>query len=55
MGAQAIHWSCDGSPAFELTESTRTAVGTTVTLTLLDEEKRIPRRLSHSPARQDLL
>ena len=38
-GAQAIHWSCDGSPAFELTDSSRTAVGTTVTLTLLDEEK----------------
>ena len=36
--AQAIHWSCDGSPAFELTESPRTQVGTTVTLTLQDEE-----------------
>ena len=37
-GATAIHWSCDGSPAFELTESTRTTPGTTVTLTLMDEE-----------------
>jgi molecular chaperone HtpG len=36
--AQAIHWSCDGSPEFELTESSRTQRGTTVTLTLLDEE-----------------
>lgn len=37
-GAQAVHWSCDGSPEFELSESSRTTVGTTVTLTLLDEE-----------------
>jgi molecular chaperone HtpG len=36
--AQAIHWSCDGSPEFQLTESSRTKRGTTVTLTLLDEE-----------------
>ncbi len=36
--ATAIHWSCDGSPEFELTESTRTNPGTTITLTLLDEE-----------------
>jgi molecular chaperone HtpG len=36
--SQAIHWSCDGSPAFELTEGTRTTPGTTVTLTLMDEE-----------------
>jgi molecular chaperone HtpG len=38
-GAQAVHWSCDGSPAFELSESTRTQRGTTVTLTLQDEEQ----------------
>ncbi|MDJ0844985.1 molecular chaperone HtpG [Crocosphaera sp.] len=38
-GAQAIHWSCDGSPEFELTESSRTQVGTTVTLTLMDDEQ----------------
>jgi molecular chaperone HtpG len=37
--AQAIHWSCDGSPAFELTDSSRTERGTTVTLTLQDEEE----------------
>ncbi len=37
-GAQAVHWSCDGSPEFELTESSRTQVGTTVTLTLMDDE-----------------
>ncbi|MEM7592482.1 MAG: molecular chaperone HtpG, partial [Cyanobacteria bacterium P01_A01_bin.83] len=37
-GATAVHWSCDGSPEFELTESDRTTVGTTITLTLMDEE-----------------
>src|SRR4028118_411580 len=37
-GAQAVHWSCDGSPAFQLEESTRTQRGTTVTLTLQEEE-----------------
>ncbi len=37
-GAQAVHWYCDGSPAFELSESTRTERGTTITLTLQDEE-----------------
>lgn len=37
-GAQAVHWSCDGSPEFELSESNRTTPGTTVTLTLMDEE-----------------
>ncbi|MDB9513663.1 molecular chaperone HtpG [Kamptonema animale CS-326] len=38
-GAQAVHWSCDGSPAFELTDSPRTERGTTITLTLQDEEE----------------
>lgn len=38
-GAQAVHWSCDGSPEFELTDSDRGQVGTTVTLTLLDDEQ----------------
>ena len=37
-GATAVHWSCDGSPEFELTESDRKAVGTTITLHLQDEE-----------------
>lgn len=37
-GSQAVHWSCDGSPAFELTDSERTEPGTTITLTLLDDE-----------------
>lgn len=37
-GAQAVHWSCDGSPAFQLEDSSRTERGTTVTLTLMDEE-----------------
>jgi len=37
--AQPVHWSCDGTTEFELTDSTRTARGTTVTLHLLEEEK----------------
>ncbi|NJL37007.1 MAG: molecular chaperone HtpG [Leptolyngbyaceae cyanobacterium SM1_4_3] len=37
-GAQAVHWSCDGSTQFELSDSSRTERGTTVTLTLQDEE-----------------
>ncbi len=38
-GSQAVHWSCDGSPAFQLEDSSRTQRGTTVTLTLQDEEQ----------------
>ena len=38
-GSQAVHWSCDGSPAFELSESSRTERGTTITLTLQEEEQ----------------
>jgi molecular chaperone HtpG len=38
-GAQAVHWSCDGSPQFELSESSRSDRGTTITLTLQEEEK----------------
>ena len=37
-GATAIHWSCDGSPSFEISESSRTERGTTITLTIQDEE-----------------
>ncbi|MBF2002064.1 MAG: molecular chaperone HtpG [Synechococcales cyanobacterium C42_A2020_086] len=37
-GAQAVHWSCDGSTQFEISESERSSIGTTVTLTLMDEE-----------------
>jgi molecular chaperone HtpG len=37
-GAEAVHWSCDGSPEFELSESDRKSRGTTVTLTLQDDE-----------------
>ncbi|AFZ47450.1 ATP-binding region ATPase domain protein [Cyanobacterium stanieri PCC 7202] len=37
-GATPVHWSCDGSPEFELSESSRTTPGTTITLTVLDEE-----------------
>ncbi|WP_414549621.1 molecular chaperone HtpG [Anabaena sp. CCY 0017] len=38
-GAQAVHWTCDGSPAFTLEESPRTTRGTTITLTLQGEEE----------------
>ena len=38
-GAKAVHWSCDGSPEFEISDSTRTERGTNITLTLQDEEK----------------
>jgi molecular chaperone HtpG len=37
-GAEAVHWSCDGSPTFQLEDSPRTEHGTTVTLTLMDDE-----------------
>ncbi|BCX10083.1 MAG: hypothetical protein KatS3mg066_3942 [Fischerella sp.] len=37
-GAQAVHWTCDGSPEFTLEESSRTARGTTITLHLMEEE-----------------
>jgi molecular chaperone HtpG len=38
-GAEAVHWSCDGSTAFTLEASDRTDRGTTITLTLQEEEK----------------
>ncbi|MDX2100773.1 MAG: molecular chaperone HtpG, partial [Leptolyngbyaceae cyanobacterium bins.59] len=38
-GAQAVHWSCDGSTEFILEDSARTERGTTITLTLQDEEE----------------
>ncbi len=37
-GAEAVHWSCDGSPEFELSASDKTSIGTTITLTMMDEE-----------------
>jgi molecular chaperone HtpG len=37
-GAQAVHWTCDGSTQFELSESDRSDRGTTITLTLMEEE-----------------
>ena len=37
-GAQPIHWSCDGSTSFELSEGDRTERGTTITLYLNDDE-----------------
>jgi len=38
-GAQAVHWSCEGTTEFRLEDSTRSDRGTTVTLTLLEEEQ----------------
>jgi molecular chaperone HtpG len=38
-GAQAVHWTCDGSPEFTLDESSRTTRGTTITLTLMSDEE----------------
>ncbi|MEA5599675.1 molecular chaperone HtpG [Nostoc sp. UHCC 0252] len=38
-GAQAVHWTCDGSPAFTLEDSSRTTRGTTITLSLEGEEE----------------
>lgn len=38
-GAQAVHWSCDGSTEFELSDSDRPTRGTTITLHLQDEEQ----------------
>jgi molecular chaperone HtpG len=37
-GSTPVHWSCDGSPSFEISESSRTERGTKITLTLQDEE-----------------
>ena len=38
-GSAAVHWSCDGSPEFELSDSDKTTIGTRITLHLQDEEK----------------
>ena len=38
-GAEAVHWSCDGTTEFELSPSERMEVGTTVTLHLLEDEQ----------------
>ncbi|URR35628.1 molecular chaperone HtpG [Thermosynechococcus sp. HN-54] len=37
-GAVSVHWICDGSTEFTLSDGQRTTVGTTVTLTLQDSE-----------------
>jgi molecular chaperone HtpG len=37
-GAEAVHWSCDGGTAFSLSNSEKTERGTTIILTLQDEE-----------------
>ncbi len=37
-GATAVHWTCDGTTSFELSDSERTERGTTITLHLMEEE-----------------
>lgn len=37
-GAAPVNWSCDGSTEFKLSDGNRTTPGTTITLTLQDEE-----------------
>jgi molecular chaperone HtpG len=37
--AQAVHWACEGSTEFELSDSPRNTRGTTVMLLLMDEEQ----------------
>ncbi|WP_298615336.1 molecular chaperone HtpG [uncultured Thermosynechococcus sp.] len=37
-GAVPVHWTCDGSTEFTLSDGERTSVGTTVTLTLQESE-----------------
>lgn len=36
-GAEAVHWFCDGSTAFTLTESDRKTVGTTITMRMQED------------------
>ncbi|NJN61838.1 MAG: molecular chaperone HtpG [Coleofasciculaceae cyanobacterium RL_1_1] len=38
-GSEAVHWTCDGSPTFELSGSERTEHGTTITLHLMEGEE----------------
>jgi molecular chaperone HtpG len=38
-GAKAVHWKCDGSPSFELSDSERQERGTSIVLHLMDEEE----------------
>ena len=38
-GAQAVHWTCEGSTEFKLEDSDRSDRGTTITLTLQEEEE----------------
>jgi len=47
-GSQAVHWSCDGSPEFRLEDSSRKERGTTVTLTLQEEQRYLNRCASAS-------
>ena len=37
-GATAVHWTCDGTTTFEISDSERTDRGTTITLHLMEEE-----------------
>lgn len=37
-GAQAVHWSCDGSPSYEMEECEKSSHGTEIVLHVTDEE-----------------
>ncbi len=37
-GSKAVHWRCDGSPEFELSDSDRTERGTSIILHVMDDE-----------------
>ncbi len=39
QGAQAVHWACEGTTEFEISDSSRDKVGTTITLTISPDEE----------------
>ena len=43
-GAEAVSWTCEGNPEYEMGKGTRTARGTTITLHLDDEETEFAQR-----------
>ncbi|NJK64417.1 MAG: molecular chaperone HtpG [Synechococcaceae cyanobacterium SM2_3_1] len=39
QGAEAVHWACEGSTEFEISDSSHDKVGTTITLTIAPDEE----------------
>jgi molecular chaperone HtpG len=39
QGAEAVHWACEGTTEFEISDSSRDKVGTTITLTISPDEE----------------